>query len=194
MESKLQVSDTILPGVKIVTPRVFLDGRGGFVEAFNQRDFEKCIGNHTFVQDNQSVSNKYVIRGIHYQICLPQGKLVRVSHGMICDVAVDLRKSSKNFKKYVAIFLSKEYSNQLWIPPGFGHAFISLEDNTVVEYKVTNYYNKYYDKCINIYDPDINIDWNFLATNNKTDLPITPFLRSEKDKNAPMLKNTEVFE
>tara|TARA_B100000401_G_C52808478_1_gene722330 strand:- start:1053 stop:1634 length:582 start_codon:yes stop_codon:yes gene_type:complete len=145
----------------IINPRIFEDSRGIFFESWNKHDFEQFLGNKiNFIQDNISISSKGVLRGIHYQ--LPekeQGKLVRCANGSLYDVIVDLRISSETFKCWGAIQLDAKKNNQLWIPPGFGHGFLSLEDNTILEYKVTNYWSKEHERTLIWNDKTININW-----------------------------------
>ena len=151
--------DTELEGVKIFEPRIFSDNRGYFFESFNQKTFEEAIGKKIeFVQDNESVSKKGVIRGLHFQMPpFAQGKLVRVNRGSVIDVAVDLRKSSATYGKFVAVALSAENKRQLWIPEGFAHGFSSLEDGTQFLYKCTNYYHPQSEATL-LYS-DFPIDW-----------------------------------
>lgn len=156
----LEVIQTNLPGVLIIEPRVFVDGRGSFFESYNQRNFQESLGlDVEFVQDNHSLSAKNVLRGLHYQIQRPQGKLVRVICGEIFDVAVDLREESVNFGKHVGIKLSAKNKLQLWIPPGFAHGFLCLQDNTEVLYKTTDYWFPELEKCIIWNDQTLEILW-----------------------------------
>jgi dTDP-4-dehydrorhamnose 3,5-epimerase len=175
----MTIIDTDLPEVQIFIPEVFKDERGFFLESFNQKETD-----HIFVQDNHSYSSQYVLRGLHYQIKKPQGKLVRVVSGSILDVAVDIRKSSPNFRKYVSVILSEDNFKQLWIPPGFAHGFIVLSKHAEVLYKTTEYWYKEYDRSIRWNDPELNINWSVL------DAPIV----SDKDNTAPFLKNAEIFD
>lgn len=151
--------NTEIEGVKIFEPRIFSDNRGYFFESFNQKSFQEAIGDKIeFVQDNESVSKKGVIRGLHFQIPpFAQGKLVRVNKGSVIDVAVDLRKSSSTYGKFVAVELSAENKRQLWIPAGFAHGFSSLEDETQFLYKCTNYYSPESEATL-LYS-DFQIDW-----------------------------------
>lgn len=148
-------------GIWLFTPRVFSDDRGHFFESFNQRDFEETIGYAvTFVQDNESSSHKDVLRGLHFQLPpMAQGKLVRVLRGSVLDVAVDLRKESPTYGAHVKVLLSAENKQQLWIPPGFAHGFVSLEQGTQFAYKCTNYYAPETEGTIQWNDPDLAIDW-----------------------------------
>lgn len=173
------ITDTNLPEVKVCTPKVFKDDRGFFFESFNKLNFV-----HEFVQDNHSYSTQGVLRGLHYQVVKPQGKLVRAAVGSILDVAVDIRKSSPNFGKWVAEILSAENFKQLWVPPGFAHGFIVLTKQAEVLYKTTEYWHKEHDRSIRWNDPELNIDWYAM------DYPIL----SEKDAAAPFLKDAEIFD
>jgi dTDP-4-dehydrorhamnose 3,5-epimerase len=175
----MHIEEASLPGVKIYTPAKFKDPRGFFFESFNQKYFE----GYSFVQDNHSQSARDVVRGLHYQITRPQGKLVRVVSGSVFDVAVDIRKSSAHFGKWFAVELSADNAKQLWIPPGFAHGFMALEDNTQVLYKTTDYWFKEYERSIYWNDQTIAISW-----------PISVANLSDKDFEAPKLQNAELFE
>lgn len=155
------VEQTEIKGLLVMTPRVFPDDRGSFFESFNQQLFENAVGREvTFVQDNESVSQKGVLRGLHFQVPPKgQGKLVRVIHGSVLDVAVDLRSDSPTFKQHIKILLSAENKRQLWIPPGFAHGFLSLEEETVFAYKCTEYYSPQHERTILWNDPILDIDW-----------------------------------
>ena len=155
------IEKTAIEGVLIITPRVFQDDRGSFTESFNMRQFDEATkGEYTFAQDNQSISKKGVVRGLHFQNPPnAQGKLVRVSRGAVVDVAVDLRKSSDTYGQHVAVVLSANNNRQLWIPPGFAHGFAALEDNSTFCYKCTDYYAPESEATILWNDPDLNIDW-----------------------------------
>lgn len=157
----MKVTPTAIPDVLIIEPKVFGDARGFFFESFNQKAFNEATGlTETFVQDNHSRSTKGVLRGLHYQ--LPphaQGKLVNVVRGVVCDVAVDLRKSSPTFKKWVCVELSEENHKQLWIPRGFAHGFIVLSETADFLYKTTAYYAPSHEKSIAWNDPEIKIEW-----------------------------------
>ena len=151
---------TTIPEVLILEPKVFGDDRGFFFESFNARAFEQATGlKREFVQDNHSKSAKNVLRGLHYQIQNPQGKLVRVVQGEVFDVAVDLRKSSKTFGKWVGVHLSAENKKQLWVPEGFAHGFLVLSDTAEFLYKTTDYYAPEYERCIAWNDNTLKIDW-----------------------------------
>ena len=177
---------TQIPEVVIIEPKVFGDDRGYFMETFREDLFEKNIRKIHFIQDNESKSKKGVLRGLHYQLPpFAQSKLVRVIKGKVLDVAVDIRKGSLTFGKYVAVELSEENKRQLFIPRGFAHGFLVTSDEAIFAYKVDNYYAPEYDRGIRFDDPNININWNF---------PKEQILVSDKDKNAPFLKDAEVFE
>ena len=156
------------------------------METFKKETFSKAGIDYEFVQDNQSSSVRYTLRGLHYQLKHTQGKLVRVVFGEIYDIAVDLRMSSKHFGKWVGVHLSAENKEQLWIPPGFGHGFLTLSDRADVVYKTTDYYDRESERCIYWNDPDLAIDWPIPEG-------ITPTI-SEKDTAGVLLKNAEVFE
>ena len=149
-----------IPDVVLIEPKVFGDARGFFFESFNQKAFNEATGtNHQFVQDNHSRSAKGVLRGLHYQIQQPQGKLVRVVRGAVFDVAVDIRKSSPTFGRWVGAELSEDNQHQLWVPPGFAHGFLVLSDMADFLYKTTDYYAPQYERSILWNDSDLNIDW-----------------------------------
>ncbi|TPQ39597.1 dTDP-4-dehydrorhamnose 3,5-epimerase [Cupriavidus pinatubonensis] len=157
---KLTVTPTKLPGVLILEPKVFGDDRGFFLESFNANDFEAATGlRREFVQDNHSRSVKNVLRGLHYQIQHPQGKLVRVVSGEVFDVAVDLRRSSPTFGQWVGVRLSADNKKQLWIPEGFAHGFVVLSEAAEFLYKTTDYWYPEYERCLLWSDPDLNIEW-----------------------------------
>jgi dTDP-4-dehydrorhamnose 3,5-epimerase len=156
----MNVITTDLPGVLIIEPKVFGDSRGFFYESFNAEVFKEKTGVcTTFVQDNHSRSQKGVLRGLHYQQENTQGKLVRVTHGEVLDVAVDVRRSSPHFGQWVGIRLSADNRRQLWIPEGFAHGFVVLSDSAEFLYKTTDYYNPAAERCIRWDDPDLAIDW-----------------------------------
>ena len=149
-----------IPEVVLIEPKVFGDARGFFFESFNQKAFNEATGtNHQFVQDNHSRSAQGVLRGLHYQIQQPQGKLVRVVRGAVFDVAVDIRKSSPTFGRWVGAELSEDNQHQLWVPPGFAHGFLVLSDLADFLYKTTDYYAPQYERSILWNDSDLNIDW-----------------------------------
>lgn len=156
----IQVTTTALPEAKIIEPKVFGDARGYFYESFTAREFEAQVETGVqFVQDNHSRSSKGVLRGLHYQIEHAQGKLVRVVEGAVFDVAVDIRKQSPNFGKWVGVVLSDENHRQLWVPPGFAHGFVVLSDAAQFLYKTTDYWFPEFERSIIWNDPDIGIDW-----------------------------------
>lgn len=156
----MKVTRTAIPDVMLIEPRVFGDERGFFFESFNQRAFEEATGVTTqFVQDNHSRSVRGVLRGLHYQIQQPQGKLVRVVVGEVYDVAVDLRRSSPTFGKWVGAHLSAQNKAQFWVPAGFAHGFVVLSDSAEFLYKTTDYYAPAHEKCIAWNDPFLGIEW-----------------------------------
>ncbi|HVL77439.1 MAG TPA: dTDP-4-dehydrorhamnose 3,5-epimerase [Noviherbaspirillum sp.] len=158
----MQTTPLAIPDVLLIEPKVFGDARGHFFESYNQRRFEEALGRSVqFVQDNQSRSLRKVLRGLHYQIRQPQGKLVRVIHGEIFDVAVDLRRASPTFGKWVGAVLSAENRHQIWIPEGFAHGFVTLSEQAEVLYKTTDYWAQEHERCIAWNDPDLAIDWPF---------------------------------
>lgn len=173
-----------MPDVLLIEPTVFGDERGFFFESFNQRQFEELVGGKVnFVQDNHSRSANNVLRGLHYQIRQPQGKLVRVVAGKVFDVAVDIRQSSPTFGQWAGAFLSAENKHQLWIPEGFAHGFVVLSENAEFLYKTTDYYAPEYERCIIWNDPNIAIQW-----------PIESAPRlSAKDQSGMPLNNAELF-
>jgi dTDP-4-dehydrorhamnose 3,5-epimerase len=149
-----------IPDVILLEPKVFGDDRGFFFESFNQAKFEATVGRHvTFVQDNHSRSVKNVLRGLHYQIQQPQGKLVRVVQGEVFDVAVDIRKSSPTFGRWVGEILSAENKRQMWVPEGFAHGFVVRSDTAECLYKTTDFYAPEHERCIVWNDPTIDIQW-----------------------------------
>ncbi len=149
-----------IPDVVLIQPKVFGDARGFFFESFNQKAFNEATGaNHAFVQDNHSRSSQGVLRGLHYQIQHPQGKLVRVVRGRVWDVAVDIRKSSPTFGQWVGAELSEDNQHQLWVPPGFAHGFVVLSESADFLYKTTDYYAPEHERCIAWNDPQLAIAW-----------------------------------
>ncbi len=149
-----------IPEVVLIEPKVFGDARGFFFESFNQKAFDEATGTqHQFVQDNHSRSSKGVLRGLHYQIRQPQGKLVRVARGKVWDVAVDIRKGSSTFGQWVGAELSEDNQHQLWVPPGFAHGFMVLSESADFLYKTTDYYAPEHERCIRWDDPDLAIQW-----------------------------------
>ena len=156
----MKVITTAIPEVLILEPKVFGDDRGFFKESFNRKNFAEATGVQTeFVQDNYSRSSKNVLRGLHYQIKQPQGKLVFVGRGCVFDVAVDLRRSSSTFGQWVGVELNDQNHRQLWVPAGFGHGFVVLSDSVDFLYKTSDYYAPEYERCILWNDPTLNIDW-----------------------------------
>lgn len=156
----MKVTAAAIPDVLIIEPKVFGDARGFFFESFNQRAFAAATGLHPdFVQDNHSHSEKGVLRGLHYQIRQPQGKLVRVVRGAVFDVAVDLRRSSPTFGRWAGIELSEENRLQVWVPPGFAHGFLVLSESADFVYKTTDYYAPQFERCLAWNDPALAIDW-----------------------------------
>ena len=156
----MQVTPTAISAVRVIEPKVFGDSRGHFFESFNQRNFDNALGETlTFVQDNQSRSVRGVLRGLHYQVKQPQGKLVRVLHGEIYDVAVDIRAGSPTYGKWVAEVLSAENKKQLWIPAGFAHGFVVTSETAEVLYKTTDYWAPQFERCIRWDDPTLAIPW-----------------------------------
>ena len=171
-----------IPDVILFEPKVFGDDRGFFFESFNQMLFEKAVGREVqFVQDNHSKSTHGVLRGLHYQIQQPQGKLVRVSQGEVFDVAVDIRRSSATFGKWVGALLSSENKHQLWVPEGFAHGFVVLSETAEFLYKTTNYYAPAHERSIAWNDPEIAIDWHisFDPRLSAKDLAGTSFAKAE---------------
>jgi dTDP-4-dehydrorhamnose 3,5-epimerase len=180
----MKVTPSAIPEVLILEPKVFGDERGFFYESFNARVFEQATGlKRTFVQDNHSKSVKNVLRGMHYQIKQPQGKLVRVVHGEVFDVAVDLRQHSKTFCRWIGMHLSAENKKQLWIPEGFAHGFLVVSDVAEFLYKTTDYYAPEHERSLLWSDPAIGIRWPLQGK------PIV----ATKDAAAPLLADTEVF-
>ncbi|MFX1802664.1 dTDP-4-dehydrorhamnose 3,5-epimerase [Paraburkholderia sp. A1RO-5] len=156
----ITVTATALPEVKIIEPKVFGDARGYFYESFNGREFEELVeAGVEFVQDNHSRSAKGVLRGLHYQVQHAQGKLVRVVEGEVFDVAVDIRRSSPNFGKWVGVHLSAENHRQLWVPPGFAHGFVVISESAQFLYKTTDYWFPEHERSILWNDPEVGIEW-----------------------------------
>ena len=180
----MKVAATAIPDVLLLEPTIHEDARGFFFESFNQKRFDDAVRRKIlFVQDNHSRSGKYVLRGLHYQLRRPQGKLVRVVSGEAFDVAVDLRKRSPTFGKFVSVVLSADNKKQLWIPEGFGHGFLVLSDTAEFLYKTTDYYLPEDERCVIWNDPDIAIEWPKDAE---------PIL-SAKDRGGLPLSKAEVF-
>jgi dTDP-4-dehydrorhamnose 3,5-epimerase len=180
----VNIIHTSIPDVIILEPKLFGDARGFFCESFNQAAFAQATGlDLRFVQDNHSRSRRGVLRGLHYQIQQPQGKLVRVVRGAVFDVAVDIRQSSPTFGQWVGSELSEDNHHQLWIPPSFAHGFLVLSDTADFLYKTTDYYAPEFERCIAWNDPSIGIEWP---------LQITPQL-SGKDQAGLLLSQAELF-
>ncbi|MGI9232884.1 MAG: dTDP-4-dehydrorhamnose 3,5-epimerase [Woeseiaceae bacterium] len=177
--------ETELSGVVKIEPTVFSDERGYFMETWQAKRFRDAGLDANFVQDNFSHSTKFTLRGLHYQIRQPQGKLVRVVSGKVFDVAVDIRKSSENFGQWVGAVLSEENKNQLWVPGGFAHGFLVLSETAEFEYKCSDYYAPEFERAIRWDDPDIGIDWPLAAGEQ-------PVL-STKDEAAPNLREAETY-
>jgi dTDP-4-dehydrorhamnose 3,5-epimerase len=160
----VKVIPTVILEVLVIEPRIFSDARGFFYESFNERDFSEAIGVKTaFVQDNHSRSNKAVLRGLHYQVRKPQGKLVRVVRGAVFDVAVDIRRSSPTFGQWAGAELTEDNHKQFWVPAGFAHGFLVLSDTADFLYKTTDYYSAEDERCIAWNDPDLAIQWPLAA-------------------------------
>lgn len=181
----MNVTATAIADVLLIEPRVFGDSRGFFFESFNQRLWQEKTGlRRTFVQDNHSLSAKGVLRGLHYQIRQPQGKLVRVVRGEVYDVAVDLRRGSSTFGQWVGVVLSADNKKQLWVPEGFAHGFVVLSEAAEFLYRTTDYYAPEHERCIVWNDPDLNIQW-----------PVTaPPVLSGKDAAGGAFRSAEVYE
>jgi len=178
--------ETEIKGVYVIEPRVFTDARGYFMEAFKQAEFDAHIGHVDFIQDNESMSSRHVLRGLHYQKGeFSQAKLVRVIRGSVLDVAVDIRKSSPTFGQHVAVELSESNKWQFFIPRGFAHGFLVLSDEAVFTYKVDNVYAPQAEAGIRWDDPALGIDWP---------VDVSDVLTSEKDLKAPLLKDAVLFD
>lgn len=180
----MKVSRTALDGVLIVEPKVFEDDRGFFLESYNERVFAEATGvTPRFVQDNHSKSVRGVLRGLHYQVARPQGKLVRATAGTLLDVAVDLRRSSPTFGRHVSVELSGDNRRQIWIPAGFAHGFVVLSETAELLYKTTEYWYPEHDRTLAWNDPDLAIDWRVTA----------PTL-SAKDQQGRRLAEADLFD
>lgn len=180
----MNIIPTAIPDILIIEPNVFGDSRGFFFESYNEKKFMEMSGlKVTFVQDNHSRSKKHVLRGLHYQIQQPQGKLVRVIGGEVFDVGVDIRRSSPTFGKWVGEYLTAENKKQMWVPAGFAHGFLVLSDIAEFLYKTTDYWAPEYERRIQWNDPVLNVQW-----------PITGDpLVSEKDEQGASFEDAEVF-
>ena len=182
---KIKVTTCDIEGLYVIEPTVFKDERGYFMETYNQNDFKEAGLDMTFVQDNQSMSVKGVLRGLHFQKQYPQGKLVRAVRGTVFDVAVDLRSDSKTYGKWFGVTLSAENKKQFYIPEGFAHGFLVLSDEAEFAYKCTDFYHPGDEGCLLLSDPEIGVDW-----------PIEPGMEliiSDKDKKWSGLKDTFKF-
>lgn len=181
----MELRPTRIPDVILIEPKVYGDQRGFFLESWNERSFTEAGLNLRFVQDNHSRSKQWTLRGLHYQVKQPQGKLVRVVAGAVFDVAVDLRRSSPTFGKWVGEILSAENHRMLWIPPGFAHAFLVLSEFADFLYKCTDFYAPEHERSVRWDDPDIGIEWPLPAG-------LTPLL-SPKDSQAVPFRSAEYF-
>lgn len=181
----MKVIPTAIPDLLIIEPKVFGDARGFFFESFNQKAFSEAIGQHVdFVQDNHSRSTNGVLRGLHYQIQQPQGKLVRVVRGAVFDVAVDIRRSSPTFGQWAGVELTEDNHRQFWVPPGFAHGFLVLSDIADFLYKATDYYAPTYERSIAWNDPHVGIEWPSIGVAPKV---------SPKDAEGLALEIAETF-
>ena len=180
----MKIVETELPGVLVITPEIYRDDRGAFWETWNEEKMAAAGLPSHWVQDNFSVSKKNVVRGIHYQVQRPQGKLVRVTHGAVIDVAVDLRRNSPTFSRHVAVNLSDEGGTMLWIPEGFGHGFLTLSDQVGFAYKVTDYYYPAGERTLLWNDPELAIAWPIAAADA---------IVSTKDLQGRLLEQAELF-
>lgn len=181
----MQATPLSIPDVILFEPKVFGDERGFFFESYNQRQFEQAVGQSvSFVQDNHSRSAKDVLRGLHYQIQQPQGKLVRVVQGEVFDVAVDIRKHSPTFGQWVGVILSADNKKQMWVPPGFAHGFVTLSDSAEFLYKTTDYWAPAFERCIAWDDPAIGIVWPVIGEAQL----------SVKDKLGVLLADAQLFD
>jgi len=182
----MKVTPTSIPEVLVLEPRVFGDARGFFLESFNERVFREATGlDVKFVQDNHSRSARSVLRGLHYQVRQPQGKLVRVVRGAVFDVAVDLRRSSPTFGRWAGVELTEDNHLQFWIPPGFAHGFLVLSDSADFLYKATDYYAPQHERCVRWSDPDLGIAWPCDSG---------AIVTSEKDARGAFLRDADCFE
>jgi len=177
---------TQIPDVVLIQPRIFEDERGFFLESYQKERFSAAGIHADFVQDNHSASSKGVLRGLHYQVCQPQGKLVRVVAGEVFDVAVDLRRHSRTFGCWVGISLSAKKKNQLWIPPGFAHGFYVTSEMAEILYKATDYYAPQWERSLSWNDPVLGIDWPLTNGEHPT--------LAEKDRQGTLLADTELYD
>lgn len=178
----MQIQQASIPDILVLTPKVFRDQRGSFAEIYNLREMESAGIRQSFVQDNHSVSGRNVLRGLHYQVAHPQGKLIRVVVGTIFDVAVDLRRSSPTFGRHMTIELSSDNRTMLWLPVGFAHGFLALSSTAEVLYKTTDYYSPDAERTIRWDDPDLAIKWPVSASE---------LILSDKDANGRRFKDAE---
>jgi dTDP-4-dehydrorhamnose 3,5-epimerase len=180
----MNVIETKLKGCFIIEPKIFADDRGYFVESFNKIAFDNAIGiTSNFVQDNESMSNANVVRGLHFQTgTMAQAKLVRVVQGAVLDVVVDIRKNSPTFLQHISVLLTGENKTQLYVPTGFAHGFSVLQNNTIFNYKCSNFYSKAHEGGINLLDAGLNIDWQ---------IEKDKMIISEKDLVLPMIGDVE---
>ena len=181
----MKFEPTAIPDVILIRPSVFGDERGYFLESWHEEKFSAGGIGIPFVQDNHSRSARHILRGLHYQIQHPQGKLVRVVTGTVFDVAVDVRRSSPTFSRWVGVTLSDENHHMLWVPPGFAHGYLVLSDSADFLYRCTDFYAPQYERSIRWDDPHLNIDWPIAS-------PSRPVL-SAKDLSAPLFENAELF-
>ena len=180
----MNIIETSLPGVLILEPKIFKDARGAFCETYNERVMQQAGLPTRWVQDNFSLSKKNVVRGLHYQTGKPQGKLVRVTHGTVWDVAVDLRRSSPTFGQHVSVELSGENGRMFWIPEGFGHGFVALSEIAGFAYKVTEYYSPADERTVLWSDEELGISWP---------VAVADAIVSDKDKQGRRLREAELF-
>ncbi|MFC2064117.1 dTDP-4-dehydrorhamnose 3,5-epimerase [Chloroflexota bacterium] len=181
----MEIQQTAIPDVLLIKPQVYKDDRGFFIETYHSQKFLE-LGIPGFVQDNHSRSNKRVLRGLHYQIKQPQGKLVRVVYGEVFDVVVDIRRSSKSFGKWVGQILSSENKLQLWVPPGFAHGYYVISESADFLYKTTDFYSPEWERTILWNDPDLSINWPIPGD----ELPII----SSRDLNGMPMTNADLFD
>ncbi|MEW6446127.1 MAG: dTDP-4-dehydrorhamnose 3,5-epimerase [Pseudomonadota bacterium] len=181
----MNIIPTRLPDVLILEPKVFGDHRGFFLESWNCQRFAEAGLDLDFVQDNHSRSSQGILRGLHYQLIRPQGKLVRVTRGAVFDVAVDLRRDSPSFGQWAGVELSEDNHRMLWVPPGFGHGFYVLSESADFQYKCTDYYTPEHERCVAWDDPDIGIDWPLIEGRAPT--------LSAKDAAGVPLRDAEVY-
>lgn len=185
--TKFAISETGIEGLVVIKPQVFGDQRGFFMESYNKKEFTNIGLTMNFVQDNHSKSRRGVLRGLHFQTRHPQGKLVRVIRGSVWDVAVDIRANSKTYGQWHGVLLSAENKQMFYVPEGFAHGFITLEDETEFMYKCTDFYHPEYDAGIHYDDESIRIEWPF----EQLGIRVEDILLSEKDKNLPSLREYE---